>query len=443
MTPEEKNRLLVLLTLMSQGSSGRSALSAIQPILAIIEKQKADEQARKDASRAQTNSIMGQVGGTVGSLGGMYLVGRALAPAATGAAEATGAGALGAGTAGAGATGAGASVATPNLLSAQMVGTAPAAETSTLGTVGSAALPVAVAAALIDNAWEGGLKDIVRGRGDRADWTNQAMNMNPYTAPINIGLRLFGKRSLGKMMTTGKSDAQLMRDDFRGVLKEKGIVDDGYNVTLANGAKFNLGLDGKTKYTNSDGKTSRNAWDVDLNDPLAQYAVSRIDPHIRNMYGAGDPKKGLNPEQYTGMVVNAVTNGAKTKEEVDANVASVLGTKPFEGSAPLRPTAPPPAQALQTPTPQPAPTPIVKPTFMAPPVNNHPAPQPAPAPAPAPQPPLSGPSVPPVPKSPMQTANPQQGLLGLQQQLGIKPQNGGNIMDLIRALGQRQKGTKS
>lgn len=222
------------------------------------------------------------------------------------------------------------------------------AGTSTLGSIGSVALPVAVAAATINNAWETGMKDIVRGRGDRADWTNQAANMILGAGP-NIALRLMGKRSIGAMMKSGKSNDQQLRDDFRGKLKETGVADNNYHVTLADGSKFNIGLDGKTKYKNIgenvDGKTTRNAWDVDHSNPLATFAVNQIDPMIRNIYGQDAVKAGIKPEQYTGMLVNAATSNAKSQQDVLANIQAMLGKSTFAQQAGAGVTTPPPPKA--------------------------------------------------------------------------------------------------
>ena len=306
---------------------------------------KTPEQRQREQESQQSNAQLAQVGGAVG---GLVVTNEAL----SGFPNVAGLFSSGAG-AGAGATTAGTTagtagtVATPTLISATPVGgtAATTAGTSTLGSVGSVALPVAAAAIGINNIWESGMKDIVRGRGDRADWTNQAVNMNPYTAPINIGLRLAGKRSVGKMMTTGKSDAQLMRDDFRGILKETGVADKSYHVTLADGSKFNIGLDGKTRYKNVgeniDGKTSRQAWDVDFSNPLAKYATDQIDPIIRNIYA--DAPKQVKPEQYTGMLVNAVTSNAKSEQDVQNNIRAMLGQSTFAkqaGAGVATPTAP-------------------------------------------------------------------------------------------------------
>jgi len=300
---------------------------------------KTPEQRQREAESQQSNSQLSQVGGAVG---GAVVAGEALrgfpnvaglfstAPAATTATTATTAGTTGA------------TVATPQLVGANVVG-GQTAGASTLGSVGSVALPAALTAATLSNAWETGMKDILRGRGTREDYTNQAVNMVTGFGP-NTALRLLGKRSIGKMMTTGKSDAQLQRDDFRGILKETGVADKSYHVTLADGSKFNVGLDGKTRYKNVgeniDGKKERQAWDVDFSNPLAKYATDQIDPMIRSIY-AGSPKS-VKPEQYTGMLVNAVTSNAKSEQDVQNNIQAMLGKSTFAKEAGVGVTPPPP-----------------------------------------------------------------------------------------------------
>lgn len=329
------------LYLQTQGMSPVQAVQLVQQRFGAPKSP--DERAREQAAQNQQNALIqagGQIGGTLLATKGIpYIAGQlglGGTAAGTGAVAMPtalgGASALG-GTAGAGAAGAGS-----------------AATGSTLASIGSVAWPVALAAATISNAWETGMKDIVRGRGTREDWINQGVNVATGFLP-NTALRLLGKRSIGKMMTTGKSDAQLMRDDFRGLLKETGVADDDYNVTLADGSQFNIGLDGKTKYTNSDGKTTRRAWDVDFSNPLAKYAVGVLDPMIRNIYQGADGK--LNLEQYTGMLVNAATSNAKSEDEVKANINAMLGKSTFAKEAgvalPEMPKGPQVAPVAKTP----------------------------------------------------------------------------------------------
>lgn len=315
-----------------------------------------EERQREAARNAQTSGFA-QTGGMVGGallaqegLRGFPTI-SGLVGSGAGAGATTAATGAGAGTAGTGA------VAMPTLLGgggAVPTAAAPGAATttgaSTLGSVGSVAWPVAAVVAAASNAWETGMKDIVRGRGDRADWTNQAFNVFTGAVP-NIALRLMGKRSIGAMMKSGKSQAQRIRDDFRGDLKEAGVADDKYNVTLADGTKFNIGLDGKTKYQNVgeniDGKKTRNAWDVDFSNPLAKFASDKIDPMIRNIYGADNPKAKFFPGQYTGILVNAATSNAKSEADVMANIETMLGKSKFAEQAGVGVTPPPPPKAAK------------------------------------------------------------------------------------------------
>jgi len=311
---------------------------------------KTPEQIQKEQAAAAQRSGLAQTGGMVGgailanqaiqgfpALSGMFGKGSAAVaqPTLLGGSNILG-GATGIGSGGTAAT----EVATTGATTA---GTTTAG-TSTLGSIGSVALPVAATAAVLSNAWETGMKDIVRGRGDRADWTNQGINILTGGVP-NIALRLLGKRSIGAIMKSGKSGAQQLRDSFRGDLREAGVatkLDGSDHVTLADGSKFNIGLDGKTKYKNADEKTTRNAWDVDMENPLAKLATDKLDPMIRNIYGADDPKRKFFPGQYTGMLVNAVTSNAKNEQDVLANIEAVLGKSKFAKEAGVGVTPPPP-----------------------------------------------------------------------------------------------------
>lgn len=344
-------------------SNGFPHRAAYDQTTAIFGPPKTPQQIAEEEAAAKQQAGLAQAGGAVlGAVGSGYLAGQLAgggAAAATGASAAGAAGAAGAGAAGAGAAGAGAAgvgaaggaaaggaAAGGTAAGAGAAGTA--AGGSTLGAIGSVALPVAVIAAAASNAWETGMKDIVRGRGDRADWANQAVNMFAGGLP-NMALRMMGKRSIGAMMKSGKSAPQKIRDDFRGDLKEAGVVDDKYNVTLADGTKFNVGLDGKTKYENLgeniDGKKTRNAWDVDFSNPLAKFASDKIDPMIRNIYGDDNAKAKYFPGQFTGILVNAATSNAQSEQDVLANIETILGKSKFAQQAGMGVQPPPPAKA--------------------------------------------------------------------------------------------------
>jgi hypothetical protein len=68
---------------------------------------------------------------------------------------------------------------------------------------GPAALGAVALGGYLSNMYEGGGKDIIRGKGKSSDYTNLALDINPVTAPINMGLRLFGQKSIGKGLFGG------------------------------------------------------------------------------------------------------------------------------------------------------------------------------------------------------------------------------------------------
>jgi hypothetical protein len=332
-------------------SNGFPHRAAYDQTTAIFGAPKSPDEIEKDRARQQQQAGLAQTGGAIaGSIGAQYVASQLMGSGAA-ATGGTAAGGAASGTAAGTATAGGTTASGAGAAS----GTGAASGSSTLGSIGAYALPVAAVVAGVNNMWETGMKDIVRGRGDRADWTNQAVNALPVLGVpgtggiINLGLRLAGKRSVGEMIKTGKSMPQQLRDDFRGDLKEAGVADKDYMIKLADGTKFNIGLDGKTKYENVgenvDGKTSRNAWDVDFSNPLAKYATDRIEPMIRNIYGADNAKAKYFPGQYTGMLVNAVTSNAKSEADVMANINAVLGQSKFAKGTGADYKPPPPPKA--------------------------------------------------------------------------------------------------
>lgn len=294
---------------------------------------KTQQELAKDKASQEQKSGIAQ---TIGSLAGMYgasQVGSLFGGGSAAAGSAGAAGAGGAGAAGATGTSGGFLSSIGSLFGGG--GSAAGAGSAGAGTAGaggasavSAApiLPIAAALAIAQSTYERGGKQILKGKAKKEDWANLP------AGGLNIGLKLLGKRSLGRMITGGKSDAQENRDMFRKDLRNEEIADKDWNVTLADGTKYNIGLDGKAKLQNMgenvDKKTDRRMWDVDFSNPLAKRAVDLVDAKVRERYGG---IKGVAPEQFTGMLVNAITSNAKNEQELMANYNSVLGKSTFAG----------------------------------------------------------------------------------------------------------------
>jgi len=331
--------------LTSQGMRPYDAYKAVE---ASFGSPPSPQQQAADQAAADQKAGLAQTGGTIGGL----LLGQEAARgfpnvaglfgngAGAGAAEMPGAlggeAALG-GTAG--------EVATPTLLGAQT--TAPLAGGAGAGTsgfalegIGSAGnyyLPIAGAVGMTDL--------LAKRRNNKTGYLEGAASgaamgsyFGPWGAAIGAGVGL-GAAGLSGAFTSGKSKPQQNRDMLRKDLQDAGIANDNFEVTLAKGDKYNIGKDGKATLTNIDGKTTRRTWDVDWDNPLAKYAVDKIDPRVRSVY-----KDGKNLEQFTGMLVNAATSNAKNEKEVQANIDAMLGKSGLDkgSGATISPKAPAP-----------------------------------------------------------------------------------------------------
>lgn len=112
--------------------------------------------------------------------------------------------------------------------------------------------------------------------GGKIEHTRENLeNFNPTTKANELLL----KTGLDTFSGGGKSESQTSRDDVRSVFQNVGLADKDYNLTLADGSKFNVGIDGhgaQHGVTNPDalspdqkGKVDKlNAWDLDYTNDL-------------------------------------------------------------------------------------------------------------------------------------------------------------------------------
>lgn len=144
-----------------------------------------------------------------------------------------------------------------------------------------------------------------------------------------LGIATGGLSEVANRLINGtKSQAQKGRDSGRKAGQEAGFIDGSYNTTLADGSKFNLGLDGGTRYknvgTNIDGKTERQAFDVDFSNPLAKAMIPQVRQHVDKILGDGASQDQR--DQLAGQFINAITSNANDQAGVDKNFASVFKT---------------------------------------------------------------------------------------------------------------------
>lgn len=120
--------------------------------------------------------------------------------------------------------------------------------------------------------------------------------------PITGGIDTIAEK-LGLSIGGGKSSDQKGRDKDRAILKQGGILDDKYNLTLSDGSKVNLGLDGSVKNYN-----------VDFNEKGIGDIVALVNPFAYLISG-GDQKRA---SDLAGQLTNAIKGTKNPAAEAKA-----------------------------------------------------------------------------------------------------------------------------
>ena len=118
---------------------------------------------------------------------------------------------------------------------------------------------------------------------------------------------------------SGKSKEQKARDKVRDAFEQIGLIDENHSVTLADGTKYDIGKDGKHKYTNLDG-TKRGAFEIDFSNPMSGQVIGWINPIVEQLVG-GDEKLRI---AFVGYFTNAALSNAKSLEEARQNVLAMF-----------------------------------------------------------------------------------------------------------------------
>lgn len=93
------------------------------------------------------------------------------------------------------------------------------------------------------------------GRGIRDAYKGKKDNSSTGLASrVQAGITTGGLSEVGRLFAGGKNKDQKARDGARSLLKERGLIDDNYNLSLSDGTKYDIGKDGKTKNYNVDFK---------------------------------------------------------------------------------------------------------------------------------------------------------------------------------------------
>ena len=134
----------------------------------------------------------------------------------------------------------------------------------------------------------------------------------PVGAIIGAVAGSIGGALLGHIKT-GKSKDQQKRDAVRDAFQKGGLIDQDYNIHLADGSVYNIGVDGgpKPEYGNM------HPYELDLKDPLVASTIPAISPLVMILTG-GDQKA---TSDFTGYLVRAaMSNAGGDPKKIDQNI---------------------------------------------------------------------------------------------------------------------------
>lgn len=165
-----------------------------------------------------------------------------------------------------------------------------------------------VAGAAIGNVAGYGLQ----GNGIKNDLALAALGPPGWAA---LGLKKAG------VLSIGKDGDQLLRDQVRKVMQAQGGIDEAFNLSLADGSKFNIGLDGGGTIKTKSGKDI-NPYNIDAENPYAHQATLWAMPLAALLTG-GDGKL---KDDFSGYITNAAMSNANTLEGVRANILNFMAS---------------------------------------------------------------------------------------------------------------------
>lgn len=177
--------------------------------------------------------------------------------------------------------------------------TVPTAGLGPLGTALSAAAVLHGGSGLWHNWGTGGSKGAKKGAMSGLEAGAGAGALVGSAVPvIGTGIGAAAGGAIGALtggalglIKTGKHKDQLGRDTYRDTLREAGIYDPNYHLTLTDGTKVNMGLDGSVKNYN-----------VDFNEPGIGNIVALTNP-FAYLVTQGDTKKA---SDLAGELTNAI-----------------------------------------------------------------------------------------------------------------------------------------
>lgn len=122
---------------------------------------------------------------------------------------------------------------------------------------------------------------------------------------------------------SGKSEDQQFRDGIRSLLQSREVIDNEFNLTLADGSSFDVGIDGDNRLenlngANLDGSEDRAYYEADFSNPLTPKTIGFANPLGVILTASSDGVR------FAGHLTNAIqSNTASDIDGIRANAQSV------------------------------------------------------------------------------------------------------------------------
>lgn len=163
------------------------------------------------------------------------------------------------------------------------------------------------------NVYTGGLAQLAEMAGNKILGKGAMREVQRLTAPLSFVFNL---------TAGGKGKDQFMRDKVREGFQKMGFVDSNFNVKLADGSTFNIGVDGKAKAdygVNPQTGKPMHAFDLDQANPIVKQLIPLVNPLV-NVLTGGNKKLA---SDFTGYLVRAaMSNSGNDVQKAIGNIQS-------------------------------------------------------------------------------------------------------------------------
>ena len=140
-------------------------------------------------------------------------------------------------------------------------------------------------------------------------------NIGSAFKPLGMALAAVG--GLLGFIKAGKHQDQIQRDNVRQVLQENGALDQNWSIGLADGSRYNIGVDGKAQAEFG----NLRAFELDFSKKNVSQTVGLVNPFMAVLSGGNKKIQS----DFTGYFVRAaMSNAGEDMSKIKENVSAIF-----------------------------------------------------------------------------------------------------------------------